>query len=225
MSDLILKQQTMTSLDISELLGSRHDKVKQSIERLAERGVIELPPTGIIPTQTKPMNVFEFSCEQGKRDSIIVVAQLSPEFTALIVDRWKELEDKLSKPQLPETYLEALKALVISEEEKILITHERDEAIRTKAMIGSKREATAMAKASAEVKKVKALEIKLDQSNEYATLKRMEIYYKRSFAWRLLKKASIELGKPMMKAQDENYGEVNSYHNDVWKHVYNLEIK
>lgn len=126
---------------------------------------------------------------------------------------------------LPETYLEALKALVVSEEEKILIAHERDEAIRTKAMIGSKREATAMAKASAESKRAKALEIKLDESNEYATLKRMEIYYKRSFSWRLLKKSSIELGLPMMKAQDANYGEVNTYHKDVWKSVYNLEIK
>lgn len=36
----------MTSLEISDLVESRHDKVKQSIERLASRGVIELPPTG-----------------------------------------------------------------------------------------------------------------------------------------------------------------------------------
>lgn len=34
----------MTSIEIAELVGSRHDKVKQSIERLAARGVIRNPP-------------------------------------------------------------------------------------------------------------------------------------------------------------------------------------
>lgn len=36
----------MSSLEISELVESRHDKVKQSIERLAARGTIQLPPLG-----------------------------------------------------------------------------------------------------------------------------------------------------------------------------------
>lgn len=83
---------TMTSLDIEIVTGSRHDKVKQSIKRLAARGVIGLPPTGIIKTATKPTEVFVFSGSQAKRDSLVVVAQLSPEFTADIVDRWIRLE-------------------------------------------------------------------------------------------------------------------------------------
>lgn len=37
---------TMSSLEISELVESRHDKVKQSIERLSKRGVIKLPQWG-----------------------------------------------------------------------------------------------------------------------------------------------------------------------------------
>lgn len=39
-------QNSITSLDISELVQSRHDKVKQSTERLAEREVIGLPQWG-----------------------------------------------------------------------------------------------------------------------------------------------------------------------------------
>lgn len=82
----------MTSLDIEVVTGSRHDAVKRTINRLAKRGVIELPPMAGIKTATKPTDVFIFSGDKAKRDSLIVVAQLSPEFTADIVDRWIFLE-------------------------------------------------------------------------------------------------------------------------------------
>lgn len=90
---------TMNSLEISELLGSRHDNVKISIERLAKNGVIQLPALQEKPTNGRSAHVYIFSGEQGKRDSIVVVAQLSPEFTAALVDRWQELER--GAPKLP----------------------------------------------------------------------------------------------------------------------------
>lgn len=103
LSDLFSSNEAkMTSLDISELVGSRHDKVKQSIERLAtdrkdRNAIITLPPIGEVKQNQSlsPNNkvmVYVFSGEQAKRDSLIVVAQLSPEFTADIVDRWIFLE-------------------------------------------------------------------------------------------------------------------------------------
>ena len=98
---------TMTSRDIAELVESRHDSVRLSIERLAERGVIQLPPLVEVENNqaTSPNSksrVYVFSGEQGKRDSIVVVAQLSPEFTARLVDRWQELEAQVAKPALPD---------------------------------------------------------------------------------------------------------------------------
>ncbi|MEN9833735.1 MAG: hypothetical protein RL753_889, partial [Bacteroidota bacterium] len=81
-----------TDAEIADLVGARHDNVKRAIERLAERGVIELPPTEEMSTATKPVTVYRFAGEQGKRDSIVVVAPLSPEFTARLADRWQELE-------------------------------------------------------------------------------------------------------------------------------------
>ncbi len=91
---------TMSSLAISELVESRHDKVKQSIERLATRGTIQLPPLGEVKNQqNQTVSVYHLN----KRDSYVVVAQLSPEFTAVLVDRWQELEERNSVPQsLPE---------------------------------------------------------------------------------------------------------------------------
>lgn len=95
------KQLSMTSFEIAELVESRHDKVRQSIERLANRGVITLPPLGEKPTAGRPAHFYTFTGDGGKRDSIIVVAQLSPEFTARLVDRWQELE-AAQTPSLPD---------------------------------------------------------------------------------------------------------------------------
>ena len=91
-------QQSMTSQQIAELVETRHSLVKQSIERLVARGSISQPPlvngikaaNGVTPTH------YVFTGEQGKRDSYVVVAQLSPEFTAALVDRWQELENQVS---------------------------------------------------------------------------------------------------------------------------------
>lgn len=92
---------TMSSREIADLVGSRHDKVKQSIERLAERGVISHPPTGsVVELQHQPRGgareVTTKVYNLEKRDSFVVVAQLSPEFTARLVDRWQELESGLA---------------------------------------------------------------------------------------------------------------------------------
>lgn len=94
---------TMSSREIAELLEKRHDKVKQSIDRLVERGVIVQPPVGDeqdVDTMGRSRTTSVYQLQ--KRDTYVVVAQLSPEFTARLVDRWQELEASavLTGPQL-----------------------------------------------------------------------------------------------------------------------------
>ena len=77
----------MTSIEIAELVGKRHDNVKRTIETLAKNGVIRLPQIEVSERiNNLGFNVqyehYVFEGEQGKRDSIVVVAQLSPELTA-----------------------------------------------------------------------------------------------------------------------------------------------
>lgn len=86
---------TMSSREIADLVESRHDNVRTTIERLVERGVIALPAMQEKATGGRPSIEYVFSGNQGKRDSLIVVAQLCPEFTARLVDRWQELEAKV----------------------------------------------------------------------------------------------------------------------------------
>lgn len=104
----VARNVTMSSREIAELVGSRHDNVRVTIERLAARGVIELPAMQEIPTATRPVAVYVFAGAKGKRDSIVVVAQLSPEFTAALVDRWQALEAQQA-PRVPQTLAEALR--------------------------------------------------------------------------------------------------------------------
>jgi hypothetical protein len=88
---------TMSSREIAELVESRHDDVKRSIARLADRGVIQLPPMAEVKNHLG-QTVTEYRI--GKRDSYVIVAQLSPEFTARLVDRWQELEAGVA-PAIP----------------------------------------------------------------------------------------------------------------------------
>ncbi|WP_435014675.1 phage regulatory protein/antirepressor Ant [Xanthomonas arboricola] len=107
----------ITSREIAELVEKRHDNVKRTIETLAQQGVIASPQIEEKPTAGRPVADFVFAGEQGKRDSIVVVAQLSPEFTARLVDRWQELERRVAAPADPLALLSdpaALRGLLAS---------------------------------------------------------------------------------------------------------------
>ncbi|MFV2949282.1 Rha family transcriptional regulator [Pseudomonas japonica] len=83
---------TMSSREIADLLGSRHDSVKRAIERLSAKAVIGVPPAvEYRDSLNRPASEYAIC----KRDSFVVVAQLSPEFTAALVDRWQELEGQV----------------------------------------------------------------------------------------------------------------------------------
>lgn len=87
---------TMSSQEIADLVDSRHDDVKRSIDRLVARGVISQPPMADGPKAGNGVVVQEYLV--CKRDSYVIVAQLCPEFTAALVDRWQELEEKAGRP-------------------------------------------------------------------------------------------------------------------------------
>lgn len=98
---------TMTSREIADLVESRHDNVKRAMETLRDKGLIRFTQseeTSHDGAGARPVIVYRV----GKRDNYVIVAQLSPEFTARLVDRWQELEAGLA-PQIPQTMAQALR--------------------------------------------------------------------------------------------------------------------
>lgn len=119
---------TMSSREIADLLEVRHDSVKRTIERLAERGVIGLPPLVEYP-DSLGRKAMEYRV--GKRDSYVIVAQLSPEFTARLVDRWQELEAGVSAAALNDPA--KLRHLLLENVEKVLALEAEVKELEPKA--------------------------------------------------------------------------------------------
>jgi hypothetical protein len=75
--------------------------------------------------------------------------------------------------------------------------------------------------------KVKNLEVEVGKSKEYYSIKKISIINnkkEKDYKWSLLKKESVKQGKEIKTERDNNYGNVNSYHINVWKYVYPSEI-
>lgn len=114
---------TMSSREIADLVESRHDSVKRTIERLAASRIIQQPPMVEVKNHLG-QTVQEYRLI--KRDSYVVVAQLSPEFTARLVDRWQQLEEQ-TKHQIPQTYSEALRLAANLADQNIALQQEVEE--------------------------------------------------------------------------------------------------
>lgn len=189
---------TMSSKEIAELTGKRHDNVLADIRIMFED--LQSDPTEFSGVY-KDQQLIDRPCfNLPKRETLILVSGYSINLRAKVIDRWQELESQQRQHQvkpLPSTYLTALKALVVAEEEK-----------------------------EAALTEVNNLLIKLDEHADYATVKKMEAIFSRKFSWRPLKAKSLETGFKLFKAEDSNYESgVNVYHKDVWKIVYGIDIK
>ncbi|EAA2953180.1 Rha family transcriptional regulator [Shigella boydii] len=121
---------SMTSVEIAELVGSRPDSVKRTIETLAKKGIIQFPQAVEIENKQslgprRFSSAYVFEGERGKRDSIIVVAQLCPEFTARLVDRWRELEEQIRKPMSEIEMVAAMALEAVRQQKRITQVEEK----------------------------------------------------------------------------------------------------
>ena len=137
----------------------------------------------------------------------------------------------IAKPDdTPEAIL--ARAVLVAQDTIRRIEAERDEAIRTKAEIGSRREATAMATASAAVRKAAALENELGRGRDYKSVKGIPWFLDvfadtpaaYSVAGRKLSDMSRRMDYEIREIEDSRFGSVKAYHVDVIE-AFRLSLK
>ena len=143
------------------------------------------------------------------------------------IKRFNEMEQALKNKNimLPNfsNPAEAARAWANEFEAKQIALKERDEAIKTKAWIGSKREATAMATASKYSRENERLKEQIGDSKNYKQVKAiswLKDYFNLSQVayqqiGKKLNKLSQSLGFEVKKIEDSHYGTVKSYRVEV----------
>ncbi|MCT8694840.1 phage antirepressor KilAC domain-containing protein [Glaesserella parasuis] len=103
----------MSSREIADICGKRHDHVMADIRKMLDELNLNAPD---FSGTFKTAQGNEYQCFfLPKREVMILVSGYRIDLRAKIIDRLEELENQ---QKLPSNYLQALKALVESEEEK-----------------------------------------------------------------------------------------------------------
>jgi phage regulator Rha-like protein len=109
------------------------------------------------------------------------------------------------------------------------LAEERDEAIRTKAQIGSSREASAMARASAETRRANKLAEQIGDGRDWKAVKSIDwlgevfeitkVMYQQ--VGKKLKAISAEMDLDVKDIEDSAYGVIKAYHIDAISELHN----
>lgn len=121
MADIIsiTPAQTMSSLQIAELTGKRHDAILRDIRNLLEQGVAA---HNFVETSYTDKSNRQSPCYQlTKTGCLILASGYSAILREKIINRWMELEMMLV-PQAPKTFAEALRLAAdkVEENERLL---------------------------------------------------------------------------------------------------------
>lgn len=216
---------TMSSREIADLVEARHNDVVATIERLFAKGLLRSSrKTRREETGGRPIEVYDLI----ERDTHLVVSGYSDEHRARVIDRWQELEAKQAPAfAIPKSMSEALRLAADLSEQNERLAIERDTAVRTKAEIGSRREATAMATAAAKAKEVARLKHELGRNQQHATVIAVEKATERKFAknaYVALRRATKEYGLAAVEVVDARYGSVKAWPAIAWREAYGIEL-
>lgn len=114
----------MSSLQIAEITGKRHADIMRDIRNLLEQGVTE---RNFALSEYKDVTGRTLPCYYlTKKGCLILASGYDAKLREKIIDRWEELESEKRNNTvgLPSNYLDALKQLVASEEEKQLLSEQ-----------------------------------------------------------------------------------------------------
>lgn len=217
------KQKTMSSREIAELCEKEHFHVKRDCEVMFASLNLDASKFGGIYLDSMNRQQTEYLLDEEL--TMTLVTGYNIVLRNRVIKRWKELELQANLPSYAiDDPIERAKKWIEEEKQKQIAIQERDHAIATKAEIGSRREATAMGRLSAKVKEVEKLKTQLDSSTGFATIKKVQALTGGTYDTYELRRYSKTNRLEIQKAEDANYGSVNSYHKDAWLAVYNINL-
>lgn len=220
---------TVNARDLHRFLGVKKDFsdwIKQQIERarlLEGRDFLKVPQKGELSLTGQIRTEYYLTLEAGKHIAMLSGTEKGFEVREYFIECERQVQSSTPQFTLPATFSEALRLLACEIEMKELVIAQRDQAIKTKAEIGSRREATAMATAAVAVRQANSLKDELGIGTNWKTAKAIT-WIKDYFAlsqvmWSVLgkklKALSDELGYEVRRVESEKFGAVNSYHVDV----------
>lgn len=216
---------TMSSREIAELTEKEHFHVMRDLRTLKEQ--LGDMFGGSIQMWRHPQNGQEYEQFILDKDTCLtLLLGYDPVARMKVVKRWQELEAKAAVTAPHNlSRMDILKLAMESEEARLKAEAERDHAIATKAQIGSRREATAMAAAAIAKNELVRLQSVLGQSVKVASVKAIEKLTKTRYEWRPLMRWCDENEVPVGKVFDEQYGQVNAYPAAAWLAAHGVDIK
>ena len=117
MTDLIIKKETMTSLEIAEVTGKRHDSILRDIRNILSQGV---DAHNFVETYYTDKSNRQQKCYTlTKKGCLILASGYDVILREKIINRWEELETKeRNQYQVPQSFAEAL-MLAAKQQEQI----------------------------------------------------------------------------------------------------------
>ena len=217
------KQKTMGTRVIAELCEKEHRNVKRDCDVMFAS--LNLDALKFEHIYFDSMNRQQTEYLLDEELTMTLVTGYNIVLRNRVIKRWKELELQASQPSyLIEDPIKRAEKWIEEAKQKQIAIQERDHAIATKAEIGSRREATAMATASKYKRKAEKLEALVDESQSFATIKKVQALTGGTYDTYELRRYSKTNRLEIQKAEDANYGSVNSYHKDAWLAVYNINL-
>lgn len=200
---------TITTLEIAEMMELEHWQILRKLEGTKNQDG-STKQVGIIQILTNNKIVVSdyfipstYKDASGKENKCYKVTKMGCDFLAnkfngekgiIFTARYVKRFDEMERGQIPQDFPSALRAYADEVERRQIAEQENER-----------------------------LQQELDYSKNWYSIKRVAAMNGvdwKTFNWRKLKEKSIELGYGVKKIFDANYGEVNTYHRDVWEAAY-----
>lgn len=235
----------VTSQQVAAAFGKEHKNVLQDIDRILSQVPEIFGRLNFQPSEYELKNNLGFPVKHPMyiitKDGFTLLTmgytgEKAMQFKVAYIARFNEMEEQLrsGSPAIPDFQNPALAARAWAEqyERRQIAEAQRDEAIRTKAEIGSRREATSMATASAAVRQRDALADRLGEGKTYKQVKAipwlLDIFRESAGMYsqvgRKLAELGARMGIPPRIIEDSRYGTLKAHHVDVIE-AFRLELK